>query len=331
MTNFTESGITPVQFVFDRELIEKLDGSGPRYTSYPTADRFTDESSESIPLAETKANRRLCPICIIIRSYLLLQYRFATTAPVTRSSPKTSHAQIPIWIISSANWPCMPSTCKVTAAGPAPLWRGYAHLPVGCTDDAPDAGNRSSFPARAAWRILIEIDPRKSHARQRQAPPTSVSTACRSVYRTLTRKYRQPSTVSRVWKKPAQSLMRHGASGFKSVSIDLIYGLPHQTLESVRTTLETVLEIRPDRLAFYNYAHLPTLFMQRRINEADLPSPSAKLDILQMAVQTFLHRCRLCFHRHGPLALPDDDLAVALRQGRLQRNFQGYSTTPTMT
>ncbi|MCS3816704.1 oxygen-independent coproporphyrinogen-3 oxidase [Chromobacterium alkanivorans] len=115
-------------------------------------------------------------------------------------------------------------------------------------------------------------------------------------------------------------------AGFKSVSVDLIYGLPLQTRESVRRTLDKVIAIGPDRLALYNYAHLPTVFMpQRRINEAELPSPETKLDILQDSVQR-LADAGYVFIGMDHFAKPDDELAAALRQGRLQRNFQGYST-----
>jgi AcrR family transcriptional regulator len=115
-------------------------------------------------------------------------------------------------------------------------------------------------------------------------------------------------------------------AGFKSVSVDLIYGLPLQTRESLKRTLDKVIAIAPDRLALYNYAHLPTVFMpQRRINEADLPSASTKLDILQGSVKS-LTDAGYTFIGMDHFAKPEDDLAVALRQGRLQRNFQGYST-----
>jgi len=116
------------------------------------------------------------------------------------------------------------------------------------------------------------------------------------------------------------------AAGFKSVSVDLIYGLPLQTVESVTRTIRQIVALAPDRIALYNYAHLPSVFMpQRRINESDLPTPSVKLDILQSAVQQ-LSDAGYLFIGMDHFAKPDDDLAVALRQGRLQRNFQGYST-----
>ncbi len=116
------------------------------------------------------------------------------------------------------------------------------------------------------------------------------------------------------------------ANGFKSISIDLIYGLPKQTISGFKATLGKVIAANPDRLSIYNYAHMPTIFMpQRRINEADLPAPQVKLDILSLAVKT-LTDAGYVYIGMDHFAKPDDELAVAQRQRRLHRNFQGYST-----
>ncbi|MGC8855162.1 MAG: oxygen-independent coproporphyrinogen III oxidase, partial [Halothiobacillaceae bacterium] len=116
------------------------------------------------------------------------------------------------------------------------------------------------------------------------------------------------------------------AEGFHSVSIDLIYGLPHQNVTSFLKTLDRVLEARPDRLSVFNYAHLPTRFKpQRRINDADLPPPSEKLAILQASIE-HLTAAGYVFIGMDHFALPDDSLAIAQREGSLHRNFQGYTT-----
>ncbi len=116
------------------------------------------------------------------------------------------------------------------------------------------------------------------------------------------------------------------ANGFKSISVDLIYGLPHQTVMGFNRTLERVLAMDPDRLSIYNYAHLPSLFKpQRRIAEPDLPSADTKLQILALAIRK-LTEAGYVFIGMDHFAKPDDELAVAQRQGRLHRNFQGYST-----
>ncbi|MCK4839634.1 MAG: oxygen-independent coproporphyrinogen III oxidase, partial [Desulfobulbaceae bacterium] len=116
------------------------------------------------------------------------------------------------------------------------------------------------------------------------------------------------------------------AEGFKSVSIDLIYGLPHQTVKSFANTVDKVIAASPDRLSVFNYAHLPEMFKpQRRINEADLPSPTEKLDILQDTNER-LTKAGYVYIGMDHFAKPDDELAVAQRERSLYRNFQGYST-----
>ena len=117
------------------------------------------------------------------------------------------------------------------------------------------------------------------------------------------------------------------ALGFKSTNIDLIYGLPLQTLAGFSKTINIVIQqLKPARIALFNYAHLPQVFMpQTRINEADLPSATEKLNILQMCVER-LAATGYIFIGMDHFALPDDELALALADNSLQRNFQGYST-----
>jgi len=116
------------------------------------------------------------------------------------------------------------------------------------------------------------------------------------------------------------------AHGFKSISVDLIYGLPKQNVISFNRTLEQILSLSPDRLSIYNYAHLPSLFKpQRRIVDAQLPSGEAKLQIMQLAIRR-LTEAGYVFIGMDHFAKPTDELTTAQRQGRLHRNFQGYST-----
>jgi oxygen-independent coproporphyrinogen-3 oxidase len=116
------------------------------------------------------------------------------------------------------------------------------------------------------------------------------------------------------------------ALGFNSVSIDLIYGLPLQTVESFSRTIDTVVAARPDRLAVYNYAHLPHIFRaQRMIDAKDIPSPETKLKLMELTIDK-LTSLGYVYIGMDHFALPDDELTVAQREGGLQRNFQGYST-----
>lgn len=116
------------------------------------------------------------------------------------------------------------------------------------------------------------------------------------------------------------------AHGFRSVNIDLIYGLPKQTREGFARTLDTVIDMRPDRLAVYSYAHLPELFKpQRQIDAALLPSPEDKLGLLQLAIEK-LSAAGYRYIGMDHFALPEDDLSIAQQRGSLQRNFMGYTT-----
>ena len=116
------------------------------------------------------------------------------------------------------------------------------------------------------------------------------------------------------------------AAQFRSVSIDLIYGLPKQTITTMAQTLEKVVAANPDRIAVYHYAHLPHLFKpQRRINEAELPTAEVKLDMLALCIRR-LNQAGYVYIGMDHFAKPTDDLAIAQQQGRLHRNFQGYST-----
>ena len=117
-------------------------------------------------------------------------------------------------------------------------------------------------------------------------------------------------------------------SGYRSINLDLIYGLPAQSVESFERTLDQILAIDPDRIALYNYAHLPELFRpQQKIDAGDLPPPEVKLEILRCAVMKLT---RAGYHYIGMdhFARANDELAIAQRERRLQRNFQGYSTHP---
>ncbi len=118
------------------------------------------------------------------------------------------------------------------------------------------------------------------------------------------------------------------AVGFASVNVDLIYGLPYQTLESFKSTVYKTIQLNPDRIAVFNFAYVPWLKpIQRRISETALPSSAEKLDILQMTIEE-LSRNGYVFIGMDHFAKPNDELAIAQEQGKLHRNFQGYTTKP---
>ena len=116
------------------------------------------------------------------------------------------------------------------------------------------------------------------------------------------------------------------AEGFHSISMDLIYGLPHQSWDTFKRTLDSIIELGPDRLSVFNYAHLPHLFkVQKQIDESALPSAAEKL-LMMESITRMLLKAGYVYIGMDHFARPDDELAVAQRNGVLQRNFQGYST-----
>ena len=116
--------------------------------------------------------------------------------------------------------------------------------------------------------------------------------------------------------------------GFESVNVDLIYGLPYQTVASFEKTLDDVLEIAPDRLAVFSYAHVPWVKPAQKIleKEAALPSAETKLQILKLVIEKLTRNDEYVYIGMDHFSRPDDELAVAQRNKTLQRNFQGYST-----
>jgi oxygen-independent coproporphyrinogen-3 oxidase len=115
--------------------------------------------------------------------------------------------------------------------------------------------------------------------------------------------------------------------GFGSINLDLIYGLPHQTVESFNETLDIVLGMEPDRLAVFSYAHVPWIKpAQKILQNKILPEPQVKLQILKLIIERLTENNRYVYIGMDHFARPDDELAVAQRNKQLQRNFQGYST-----
>ena len=115
-------------------------------------------------------------------------------------------------------------------------------------------------------------------------------------------------------------------AGFSSINVDLVYGLPRQGMASFRRTVDTIVGMRPDRIAVYSYAHVPWMRPhQKRIDQSTLPAPALKLELIGAATETFLRAGYVAIGMDH-FALPGDDLAVATRERRLHRNFMGYTT-----
>lgn len=312
----------------DLELICRLDKNGPRYTSYPTADRFV-EAFNAESYAHWVAKRGIGGVSRPLSLYVhipfcnTLCFYCACNKVITKDHSKA--AKYVRYLIREM---------KMQAAllGPKQVVE-QLHFGGGTPTFLSNDELREVMDAIRQYFTLIddgeysiEIDPRKvsdeTIALLGQLGFNRISLGVQdfddAVQRAVNRIQTEAETVG---------VMRAArANGFKSISIDLIYGLPKQTLEGFGVTLDRVIATDPDRLSIYNYAHMPTVFKpQRRIHEEDLPAPQVKLDILDMAVNK-LTAAGYVYIGMDHFAKPENELAVAQRQGRLHRNFQGYST-----
>jgi oxygen-independent coproporphyrinogen-3 oxidase len=315
---------------FDAELIARLNQAGPRYTSYPTADRFgaafgaADYRKAAHECAGGTAERPLS-LYVHIPFCKSLCYYCGCNKLITGDESKAvkylDYLQREI-AMQGKLFEGRNKLSQLHFGGGTPTYLSDRQM------DMLLASLRSwfDFVPDAEGEYSIEVDPRT-------VSPERLAVLRRQGFNRLSLGVQDfdpevQRAVNRIQPEEMTTDLIRAArvQGFHSVSIDLIYGLPRQTLATIATTLDKVIAADPDRIAVYNYAHMPHLFRsQRLIMEADLPAPEAKLDMLGLCIE------RLCAAGYvyigmDHFAKPDDDLALAQREGRLQRNFQGYST-----
>ena len=316
------------RLVFDLDLIDKYDQSGPRYTSYPTAVQFTDTFGEE-------------------------QYRKAALDSNASGNPLSLYFHIPFCDTVCFYCACNKIATKDRSRAGDYLERLFSEIAMQgelfdknrTVDQLHWGGGTPTFLSPQQMRDLMRVTGEHFNLRDNDTGEYSIEIDPREADRETVKLLRDigfnrmslgvqdydarvQKAVNRIQSREITETVLFAArdEGFRSISIDLIYGLPFQTVEGFRTTLEAVLEARPDRLSVFNYAHLPKMFKpQRRINEEDLPTASEKLDILQMVSETLADAGYL-FIGMDHFARPDDELAIAQRDGTLYRNFQGYST-----
>jgi oxygen-independent coproporphyrinogen-3 oxidase len=315
---------------FDHDLIARLSRSGPRYTSYPTADRFSEafgyrDYLHAVADLRTRARARPLSLYVHVPFCDTVCYYCACNKIVTKNREKAStylgylkrEIEMQGRLFGGMN-----EVEQLHFGGGTPTYLSDAQM------DELLAHLRQCFrfASDALGEYSIEVDPRtvsseRVHSLRRQGfnrISLGVQDFDAAVQKAVNRV--QPEAYTRAIIAAA----RH--AGFRSVSIDLIYGLPRQTVETMRATIDKVIAAAPDRIAVYHYAHLPQLFKpQRRILEADMPDSDAKLRMLQLCIER-LGEAGYVYIGMDHFAKPNDDLAVAQRQGRLHRNFQGYST-----
>ncbi|WP_313313348.1 oxygen-independent coproporphyrinogen III oxidase [Pulveribacter sp.] len=318
--------------VVTTELLRRFDVSGPRYTSYPTADRFVEAFGEQEYVLALQQRRlgavgKATPLSLYVHIPFCesLCYYCACNKIITRHPER---AEVYLRYLSR-------EIDLHTAHCGVGQHVSQLHLGGGTPTFLSDDGLRDlmsmirrSFTLVPGGEYSIEVDPRTVDE-QRLALLAELGFN-RLSFGVQDFDPEVQKAVHRI--QPAEKVFALVESarrlGFDSVNVDLIYGLPRQTPESFERTLTQVAQLRPDRIALYAYAHLPERFKaQRRIITAELPMASAKVSMLAQGLDIFMN-AGYVYVGMDHFALPEDALAVAKRQGRLHRNFQGYSTQP---
>jgi len=314
------------------ELLTRFDVPGPRYTSYPTADRFVEAFSQvdlrqALEFRKQGVGAKNGPLSIYVHIPFCesLCYYCACNKIITKHHDRAApylHCLTREVALYTAIMGTGQSVSQLHLGGGTPTFLSDAEL------GELMAMLKRSFNLTAGGEYSVEVDPRTVND-QRLAFLFELGFN-RLSFGVQDFDSEVQKAVHRI--QPAAQVFALVASarkiGFESINIDLIYGLPLQTPESFQRTLVQVNELRPDRIALYAYAHLPERFKpQRRISAADLPTASSKIDMLSMSMDALMN-AGYVYVGMDHFALPDDALAVAKRQGRLLRNFQGYSTQP---
>ncbi|MEI6801735.1 MAG: oxygen-independent coproporphyrinogen III oxidase [Burkholderiales bacterium] len=314
------------------ELLRRFDVSGPRYTSYPTADRFV-EAFTATDYAQALAQRRSGAAALALPLSLYVHIPFceslcyycACNKIITKHHDRATsylrylarEVDLHTQIIGMGQ-----TISQLHLGGGSPTFLSDAEL-----GELMDMLRRS-FTFAPGGEYSIEIDPRTIDISRLDAIAkmgfNRLSFGVQDFNPAVQKAVHRIQPAEQVFSLVAAARER----GFESVNVDLIYGLPQQSPESFTRTLAQVVELRPDRIALYAYAHLPERFKpQRRINTVELPSGASKVSMLSRSINTFL-AAGYVYVGMDHFALPEDALAVAKRQGRLHRNFQGYSTQP---
>jgi oxygen-independent coproporphyrinogen-3 oxidase len=312
---------------FDSSLVSRFDRNGPRYTSYPTADRFVEAFGPE-QYCTWAARRNIGGIQRPLALYVHLPfcrdvcYYCACNKFVTRDAGKTARYLDYLGKEIELQAALLRDDTRVTQmhwGGGTPTYYDTATL------SALFARIAGRFELSATGDHSIEVDPRTVDAPAvhalREMGFNRVSFGVQDFEPAVQVAIHRLQSAERTM----EVIEAARRAGFASINIDLIYGLPKQTLMTFNMTLARVLAARPHRIALYNYAHLPQLFKsQRRIYDGDLPSPETRLKLLGLAVKR-LTAAGYVYIGMDHFSLPEDGLAVAQRQGRLHRNFQGYS------
>jgi len=313
---------------FDPQLIKRYDKAGPRYTSYPTAVQFGDEyTADTYKKFAEKSNQSAqalslyfhIPFCDTVCFYC------GCNKVVTKDRSKAAPYLERVYKEIEMQAKLFDSSRKVDQlhwGGGTPTFISHDEMRELM------AVTRKHFNLHDddSGEYSIEIDPREVSRESikllRELGFNRMSLGVQdfnpAVQKAVNRIQSREETLA--------ALTAAREENFKSISVDLIYGLPLQTVESFDQTLDELIEISPDRVSVFNYAHLPERFKpQRRINEDELPPASAKLEIFKHCMEK-LTNAGYVYIGMDHFAKPDDELTIAQNNGKLYRNFQGYAT-----
>lgn len=318
----------PPATAWDEALLRRYDKSGPRYTSYPTALAFNEQfTADDFTQALERSNQSQRPLSLYVHVPFCRKICFycacnkIATKNTQLAEPYLSRLDREM-VLTARHLDTQRPVQQLHWGGGTPTFLSLAQM----SDLIDRLDARFGLSMSPDRDYAIEIDPREADVftlRHLQSLgfnrlSLGVQDLNPRVQKAINRV--QPRVLTETLMDEAHRL------SFRSLNLDLIYGLPFQTEQSFADTLQQVIELNPARLSVFNYAHMPTRFApQRRINEEDLPSADEKLAILHTTIE-MLTSAGYVHIGMDHFARPDDSLAVAQRNGSLQRNFQGYSS-----
>jgi len=317
-----------MQVCFDTDLIVRYGGRGPRYTSYPTAVQFSDAITPEIyrqKAAESNSSGVPLSLYVHIPFCHSLCYYCGCNKIVTRNQERVDRYIEMLYReieMQSALFDRDRKIEQLHFGGGTPTYLDNGQL----SELLERLRQAFNFDESDDREFSIEVDPRTVDTDGIRHLASLGFNRLSLGIQDFDSKVQKAVNRAQTPEDVRNLVDAARDAGFGSISFDLIYGLPHQTVASFDTTLDLVIAMQPDRLAVYNYAHLPQRFKgQRMINAEDIPLPETKLELLHHTID------KLCdagyvYIGMDHFALPDDELVLARGNGTLQRNFQGYST-----
>lgn len=316
------------ELVFNNDLIKKYDKSGPRYTSYPTAIQFSENFTEEDYYQQVKlSNERNTPLSLYFHIPFCdtICYYCGCNKIVTKNR---NHAQPYLnalykeLALQGALFKASRVVHQLHWGGGTPTFISHAQM----TELMEQTRRHFTLLDDDSGEYSIELDPREVNGSSinllRKLGFNRISLGVQD----FNPKVQQAVNRIQSYNETRDVILAARKNKFHSISLDLIYGLPFQTVTSFNETVDKVLDLEPDRLSVFNYAHLPEMFKtQRQINADDLPSAEDKLAILQQVTNKLIN-AGYEYIGMDHFAKPTDELAVAQKEGKLYRNFQGYST-----